>query len=304
LECGFNRGNQLNQLNQPINSINQSTQSTNQLNQPVTTMKDIRIAAVIFNATVNQTQHNLDRMLPWIEEAKNKGADLICFPELNVTGYSTDSVIQDSAEPIPGTISRQLEQMAQTAEIVILAGMAERDASGRLFASHLVASPTGLSGAYRKLHIAPPERALFSAGEHIPLFKVAGIKLGIQLCYDAHFPELSTRMAVDGADVIFIPHASPRGTPQDKLASWMRHLSARAFDNGVFIVACNQVGKNQKELDFPGVAVIVEPSGNILTNITTDRDSMLVADLKAAELSAVRDHKMRYFLPNRRPELY
>ena len=84
----------------------------------------------------------------------------------------------------------------------------------------------------------------------------------------------------------------------------MRHLTARAFDNGVFIVACNQVGKNQMGLDFPGLAVVVGPSGNILTDKTTDREGMIISDLKAKELSAVRDHKMRYFLPNRRPELY
>jgi len=267
-------------------------------------MKDIRIAAVIFNARVNQPQQNLTRMQPWIEEAKSLGADLICFPELNITGYSTDPVIAESAEAIPGPSSRRLVQMAREANLVILAGMAERDANGCLFASHLVVTPAGIAGTYRKLHIAPPERALFSPGERIPLFEPPGIKLGIQLCYDAHFPELSTRMAVDGADVIFMPHASPRGIPQKKLASWMRHLSARAFDNGVFIVACNQVGTNQKGLDFPGLAVVVGPSGNVLTEKTTDRDAILVADLKADDLSQIRDHKMRYFLPNRRPELY
>jgi len=145
---------------------------------------------------------------------------------------------------------------------------------------------------------------VFKPGNRISLFETHGIKFGIQLCYDAHFPELATRMAVDGADVIFMPHASPRGTPQEKLDSWMRHLSARAFDNGVFIVACNQVGGNQKGLEFPGLAVVVGPSGNILTEKTTGRESMLVTDLKADDLSDVRDHKMRYFLPNRRPELY
>ena len=267
-------------------------------------MKDIRIAAVIFNSPVDQAQHNLDRMLPWIKKAKTEGADLICFPELNVTGYSTDPVIKDSAESIPGPISRQLEQMARSDQIVILAGMAEKDENGSFFASHLIATPKGISGLYRKLHIAPPEEAVFSHGKQVPLFNILGVKLGIQLCYDAHFPELSTRMAVDGADVIFMPHASPRGTPQEKLDSWMRHLTARAFDNGVFIVACNQVGKNQKGLEFPGLAVVVGPSGNILKDKTTDREGLLVTDLKAEDLSAVRDHKMRYFLPNRRPELY
>ncbi len=267
-------------------------------------MRDIRIAAVIFNSVVGQVRHNLERMLPWIQKAKAKGADLICFPELNVTGYSTDPVIRDSAESIPGPISRQLEQMARSEQIVILAGLAEKDENGRFFASHLIATPKGIGGLYRKLHIAPPEEAVFSQGKQVSLFNILGVKLGIQLCYDAHFPELATRMAVDGADVIFMPHASPRGTAQEKLDSWMRHLTARAFDNGVFIVACNQVGKNQKGLDFPGLAVVVGPSGNILNDKTTDREGLLVTDLKAEDLSAVRDHKMRYFLPNRRPELY
>jgi predicted amidohydrolase len=276
---------------------------SNKLNQPIP-MKDIRIAAVIFNSPVGQVQQNLDRMLPWIEKAKKQGAALVCFPELNVTGYSTDPVIKEYAEPIPGPISRQLEQIARDAEIVILAGMAEKDETGCIFASQLVAGPGGIAGVYRKLHIAPPEQAVFSQGIQVPLINILGVKLGIQLCYDAHFPELATRMAVDGADIIIMPQASPRGTPQEKLNSWLRHMTARAFDNGVFIVACNQVGKNQKGLEFPGLAVVIGPSGNILQEVTTDREGMLVKDLKAEDLSAVRDHKMRYFLPNRRPELY
>ena len=134
-------------------------------------MQDIRIAAVIFNSVVGQVQQNLERKLPWIEKAGVEGADLICFPELNVTGYSTNPVIKDYAETIPGTISRQLEQMARDANTNILAGMAEGDAKGRIFASHLVITPSGISGIYRKLHIAPPEQSVFSHGQQVFLFK-------------------------------------------------------------------------------------------------------------------------------------
>jgi N-carbamoylputrescine amidase len=111
-------------------------------------------------------------------------------------------------------------------------------------------------------------------------------------------------MAVAGADIIFIPHASPRGTPTEKLNSWMRHLTARAFDNSAFIVACNQVGDNQNGLQFPGVAVTIDPSGEVIEKNIGDIDAMIIADLKADDLEAVRGHRMRYFLPNRRPELY
>ena len=267
-------------------------------------MKDIRIAAVTLNSAVNRTRDNLDRMASWVKQAKNQAAQLICFPELNVSGYSTKPEIKCCAESIPGPVSERLVQMAQENQIVILAGMAEKDEKGRIFASHLVVTPKNISGIYRKIHIAPPERSIFSPGNSAPLFEVEGVKLGIQLCYDAHFPELSTRMAVDGADIIFIPHASPRGTPPEKLASWLRHLTARAFDNSVFIVACNQNGENLKGLQFPGVAVIIDPSGDVLKDSVSGQEAMIVADLKADVLAAVRGHRMRYFLPNRRPDLY
>jgi N-carbamoylputrescine amidase len=267
-------------------------------------MQDLRIAAVIFNSIVNDPRHNLDRMRPFIEQAKSQAANLICFPELNVTGYSTKASVEKSAEPVPGPISRCLHQMAGEYQISILAGMAQKSANDRILAGHLVITPQGIVGVYHKVHIAPPETGIFTAGNSIPLFDVSGIKLGIQLCYDAHFPELSTRMAVDGADVIFIPHASPRGTPSRKLTSWLRHLTARAFDNGVYIVACNQTGDNGNGLQFPGVAVVIDPAGEILDKDTSGREGLIVADLKADRLEAVRGHHMRYFLPHRRPEMY
>jgi N-carbamoylputrescine amidase len=267
-------------------------------------MQDIRIAAAIFNSIVNQPQNNLERMVPLISQAKQQGANLICFPELNVTGYSTRATIADAAESIPGPISRRLQQMAQKFQIVILAGMAEKDNSGRVYASHLVVTPQEIPGIYRKVHIAPPELEIFTAGNTIPVFQIEGVNLGIQLCYDVHFPELATRMALDGADIVFMPHASPRGTPSQKLASWLRHLTARAFDNGIFIVACNQNGENQRGLQFPGLAVMIDPSGKIIKKDTGGKDGIVLANLKSKKLEAVRGHRMRYFLPNRRPELY
>ena len=267
-------------------------------------MQDIRIAAVVFNSIVNQPQHNLDRMESFIDQAKSQAADLICFPELNVTGYSTKASVEESAEPVPGPISRRLHQMARDHQITILAGMAQKGVNESIYAGHLVVTPQETLGSYQKVHIAPPELGIFSAGDAIPLFEIAGTKLGIQLCYDAHFPELSTRMAVEGADVIFMPHASPRGTPSQKLTSWLRHLTARAFDNGVYIVACNQTGDNGNGLQFPGVAVVIDPSGDVLEKDTSGREGLLIADLKADRMAAVRGHRMRYFLPNRRPDLY
>jgi predicted amidohydrolase len=267
-------------------------------------MNDIRIAAVMLNCPLGRTRDNLERMAGWVAKAKKRGADFICFPEMNVTGYSTRVGIKDSAQGVPGPISQTILETAREFNMTILAGLVEKDAKDRVFACHLVVSPKGVVGTYRKIHIAPPERKVFSPGAGIPIFEIKGVKFGIQLCYDTHFPGLSTRMATDGAEIIFMPHASPRGTPAEKFNSWMRHLPARAFDNSLYVVACNQTGDNQRGLQFPGIIVILDPSGRIIQKDIGGKEKMVVADLKAKELAAIRNHRMRYFLPNRRPEIY
>lgn len=267
-------------------------------------MKDICIAAVVCRSLATKTRHNLEQMVKWVAAAKKAAADIVCFPEMNVTGYSSREIIKAAAEPVPGPVTDELLHLAKSQKIIILAGIAERDTGDRIFASHLVIKPDRSVSVYRKLHIAPPERSVFTAGDNIPLFEAQGVTFGIQLCYDAHFPELSSHMAVKGADLIFMPHASPRGKPEEKYRSWMRHLSARAYDNGLFIVACNQSGKNNKGLDFPGLAVIIGPSGEVIDKDVSGREGLLVAQLKGKDLNRVRNHKMRYFFPNRRPELY
>lgn len=264
--------------------------------------QDIRIAAVVCHAPCGQVSENIDRMHFWIRKACRQRASVVCFPELNITGYATSHEFKTASVKIPGPVTDAVSHMARAHDIVILAGILEAAQEG-CFAAHIAAFPDGSLGVYRKVHTAPVEQGLFSPGESTPVFHYHGLQFGIQLCYDAHFPELTTRMALDGADVIFIPHASPRGDPEAKLASWMRHLPARAFDNSLFIVACNQTGGNGRGLLFPGVAVVIGPDGRVLDQVTGN-EQLLVTDLTAEVIHRVRNHRMRYFLPNRRPDAY
>lgn len=267
-------------------------------------MRDIRVAAVVFQAHVGKAAENLSRMEPLIERARQEKAEIICFPEMGVTGYSTRKRMTGLAERVPGAISEQLARMAEQAEITILAGLAERNENGGMHASHLVAAPDGTVAVYRKLYLAPPEQPLFTPADEVPVFDACGVRFGIQLCYDAHFPELATRMAEKGAELIFMPHASPRGTPDDKYRSWLRHLPARAYDNSLFVVVCNQTGDNGAGLAFPGVGLVIDPSGHVINKDLSGAEGILITDLKAKDLARVRDHRMRYFFPNRRPGLY
>lgn len=267
-------------------------------------MRDIKIAAITCESIVGEIDQNLTTTIEWTRKAKEAGANLVCFPELNITGYCNRSEMAEVAQPLPGPASQKLTELSKDEKIVVLAGMAEHNPQGMPFASHCVFTPDGRMQIYRKVHTAPPEKKTYAPGDIIPVFTIDAITFGIQLCYDAHFPELSAAMTGKGAEVLFIPHASPRGNAEEKHHSWMRHLTARAFDNSVFVVACNQIGDNCNGLSFPGNAMAISPSGELIAKDTSPHASMLIANLEAADLEAVRAHPMRHFFPNRRPELY
>ena len=266
--------------------------------------QDLRIAAVVCHAPAGEIDANLARTEYWTRKARSDGAALVCFPELNITGYCNHPDIFGLAQPIPGPATRRISRLARETGMVVLAGMAENNPAGRPFATHCVFFPDGRMSVYRKLHLAHHELPYFDRGDEIPLFDAGGVKFGIQLCYDGHFPELSTAMAARGAHLLILPHASPRTDAPTKHQSWMRHLPARAYDNSVFLMACNQCGDNGKGLRFPGNALVIDPSGNILKKAVSGKEGLLVADLKAETFDHVRSHPMRYFFPNRRPELY
>lgn len=267
-------------------------------------MDDLRIAAVVMQSVLGKTRDNLSHTRDWVSVAASDGADLVCFPEMNLTGYSARESIRSVAEPIPGPSSQAVVQMARETGVLILAGIVETDGEGTIFASHFVASPQGLQGVYRKCHLSPFEQSLYSPGDTISVFRAKGCTFGIELCYDAHFPELSTLLALKGAEILFCLHASPRGTSEQKMNSWLRHLTARAYDNGVFVVATNQTGTNEDGLGFPGLALVLNPSGEVIAERVSQKEGILFADLREADLAHVRENKMRSFLPNRRPELY
>lgn len=266
--------------------------------------KTLKIALAITNSQVGRIDFNLEAMHRQVNEAANNGADVICFPEMSITGYYNNPELKKWSLPCACPELDTVSTLASSSSIAILAGFSEIDSEKRVYATHGVFYPNGQKSFYRKLHIAPPEKEILQKGSYIPIFDYLGIKFGVQLCYDAHFPELSTAMSVKGVDLIFFPHASPRGNPEKKMQSWLRHLTARAFDNGIYVAACNQCGENGKGLFFPGVALVVSPSGELESSLLTENDNILYFEISRKELADFRSSRMRYFLPNRRSDLF
>jgi N-carbamoylputrescine amidase len=267
-------------------------------------MEDVCVAAILMRSVPGRTDINLEKMESFARRASTKGVDIACFPEACISGYGVRPAVRDYAEPIPGRLSDKVLRMATKNNLTILAGMIERGDEDHLYLTHFAASPRGILGTYRKSHLAPREKKIFQAGKRVPVFDEGRVVFGIELCYDGHFPELSTLLAMKGAEVLFLPHASPRGSPKQKAARWLRYMPARAVDNGAFVVVCNQVGRDHNGLSFPGVALVLDPRGRVIKKAIGWEEKILVAALSAKSLQDVRLHSVAYFLPHRRADIY
>lgn len=153
--------------------------------------------------------------------------------------------------------------------------------------------------------MGPTETERFQASQELGLFDFKGWRLGLQLCYDAHFPELSTLLALQGAQILLFPHASPRDEKSgQKKSRWLRYLPARAYDNTVFLLTCNLAGENGQGLDFAGVALILGPKGETLAAYSGSRLGLVMVQLRLEELESSRASRMGFFRASRRLELY
>ena len=114
-------------------------------------------------------------------------------------------------------------------------------------------------------------------------------------------------VAEKGAEIIFLPHASSlvEETASTKKARWLRYVPARAYDNTVYVAICNQVGDNGAGRRFAGVTFICNPLGEVIAEAhSSTEEEMVIADLKAAELTQARSVAEHFFRHFRRPELY
>ena len=267
-------------------------------------MIDLKIAIVCMHSVLGDMDGNLGRIARFVETAAKEGAHMICFPETAATGYAMKKPEKYCSAGDTVYMMDRLIQLGRDMNMVLMVGLVENSGGEKPYIGQLITGPEGLMGIYRKTHLSPTESGIYGAGETLDVFVYNGWCFGIQLCYEAHFPEISTKMALLGADLLLMPHASPRGNPAEKFESWMRHLPARAFDNGVFVAACNPVGGNGGGLSFPGVALVLGPDGRLMNGFEGSEEKVLYAVLKGENLKNIRQHRMKYFLPKRRPGLY
>ncbi len=269
-------------------------------------MEDIKIAAVQINSTVGKIKDNLSSMRKWVITASEQNVDLICFPEMCITGYAMPQSLEFS-ETMEGDSVKCVLEMSEEFSISIAAGLSEK-ADDCSYITQFIAEDGIIKGKYRKTHLGEREKLYYEAGNNIEIIKCENANIGFQLCWESHFPEISSILALDGADIILMPHSS--GLPSNRRKDiWDKCLKARAYDNTVYAIACNQLGDNGLGTVFGGGCTAIDPRGNILAEDYSSKDSMIIIDATSEILDKLRRReytsmKNLYYLNRRRPELY
>jgi len=268
-------------------------------------MDDLRLALVQLESKVGDTRGNLWRIGEFAREAAGKGASIVCFPELSVTGYGQSVSMRSHAEPVPGPATAALVGLARQQNITIVAGLLESGPAGSVLNTQLTVDGTGVLGRYAKTHVPAIERPAFDPGIDVSVVEHPRARVGVQICYDIHFPELSALMCDAGAEVLLVPHASGgEESRSDKLDRWMRYLPARACDNAVYVAVCNATGRTAEGAPLYGIAAVIDPFGRMVAITETSSETVLTVDLSAQVLAAARSDPNGFLRTYRRPDLY
>lgn len=296
-------------------------------------MEDLRIATAQFENSSGDKVYNLNRIEALTAAAKEQGAKVVAFHECSITGYTfarnlSKAELLDVAEFIPdGPSIKRLTQIAIDHQMVILAGLFEKDAEGRIFKAYVCVGENGLIAKYRKLH--PFINPYITPGNEYVVFDLFGWKCGILICYDNNIIENVRVTNLLGADIIFMPHVTmctPSTRPgagfvepelwynreKDptslrlefdglKGRAWlMKWLPARAYDNGLYAIFSNPIGMDDDQLKN-GCSMILDPFGDVIAECRSLGDEVVTAMITREKVTQSGGYRYKNA---RRPELY
>jgi predicted amidohydrolase len=296
-------------------------------------MRDLRVGTAQFEHRDADKSYNLGRIEDLTRRAVGQGAEIVCFHECSITGYTFLQTLRRDelaalAEHVPGGPSTDaLRDIARSTGAVVMAGLIEVDDEGRLWKCYVAVGPSGFITKFHKLHPFIHPDITPGRGHHV--IDLLGVKIGFLICYDNNLPENVRATALMGAEVIVMPHVTgctpstmPGRGPVDR-ALWdnrqrdpvrlrqefqgpkgrgwlMRWLPARCWENGVFGIFSNAIGVDHDTIK-PGLAMVLDPHGEVLVESQALGDDVVVGLLSA---DAFEQASGRRYLRARRPELY
>jgi beta-ureidopropionase len=267
-------------------------------------------------------QAMIEKHLPLIRQAADKGANVCCLQEIFFGPYfcaEQDARWYSTAEPIPdGPTVKLMQDLARKHKMVMVVPIYEVEQTGVYYNTAAVIDETGTYlGKYRKKHIphCNPgfwEKFYFKPGNAgcgsdpkegggYPVFQTRYGKIGVYICYDRHFPEGARELGLNGAEIVFNPSATVAGLSE---YLWKLEQPAHAVANQYYVGAINRVGTEKPWCigEFYGQSYFCNPRGKIMVEASRDKDEVVVADLDLDMIQEVRN--VWQFYRDRRPETY
>jgi predicted amidohydrolase len=265
----------------------------------------MRVAVAQLEPRLGEKERNLEACIARMGEAAAQGAQLLVLPECAIPGYVFESAEEalEFAEEVPGPSTEALERECRRLGLYVVCGLLERDGDALRNAAAFV-GPDGLVGTYWKSHMPFLGVDRFTVpGDELPVYETPLGRIGVEICYDLRFPEVTRTLALKGADIV----AHPTNFPVAARIQTELITVARAAENRIYLLTANRVGR-ERTAEFCGWSQIVDPYGVRVAEADETEETLLVADV---DLERARDKDYvipgeyeLYLFGHRRPELY
>lgn len=260
----------------------------------------LRVGFYQFHPLFGQVNKNLTRVIKALRQTK---ADLIVLPELAFTGYyfkDREEVMALAEDPGNSSTIESLIALCKARDFYLVTGFAEKR-KDKYFNSALLIGPQGIVHIYRKLHLFNKEKHWFDAGDTpLQVQETLGAKIGMMVCFDWIFPEVTRILAIQGADIICHPSNLVLNFCQQTMI-------ARCLENGIFAITANRFGTDKRphgELRFTGRSQIVAPKGELVYRAPSHREMLFITEIDPTLAQDKKITPLNQIITDRRPQFY
>jgi N-carbamoylputrescine amidase len=254
----------------------------------------MKIAAAYHHTEPGNISLNLRKTLDLLSQLEHERTDFVLFPELNLSGYLTSEKEIKEILKRKEEVFSPLKEFSRHSKTAFACGFPE-ERGGNFYITHFIFEKGEITGIHRKTHLGPNEKDVFCEGDKLPVFKVNKLTIGMQLCFETHFPEISYAQARQGANLLSLGFASPNESSTEKKERFKRFLCARAYDNACYVLACNLSGLTSRGAMLPGVALIIDPKGKVLAEETKHGNGYCIASYEKKRIDQIYQSKMAWF---------
>lgn len=251
-------------------------------------MKTIKLGLVQMRCEKGAIEENLSSTCAYLEAGMRQGVDIMCFPEMSITGYANPFRYPEAVLHLGGSEVARFVNMTKDMHITAIAGIIEGNPYGKPFITQIVAQAGKILGIYRKQTIAEDEVDWFAPGSNLAVFQVPKVRFGVSICADIDTPEIFAEQARLGAQIVF-EAAAPGLYGSQATRNWLsgyqwwqndclQKLGHYAQVNSIFIAVATQAGRTIDE-DFPGGGYVFSPDGTCLASTADWSEGILYVEL-------------------------